>query len=199
MFETGDNDGIDAWLRRHKGARAGLVHSLEAFRPRLIVFTLAVVLLTVAIFRYAVPVLVEVRRVGDAALRAGDDRLRRPLLARWHAARALKLPSRTRRPPYPRNFRSSPPYRKAAPAPTGWSSATAADRPQRLRLPNGQLIVTDDLIKLAEGDDVMVLGVLGHENRPCEYKHTPRRSIAWRRHALILLVPATSAPAYRTS
>ena len=60
VFETVDNDHIDAWLHRHKGAKSGLIHGMEAFRPRLLVFVIAVVLFAIAIYRYAVPALVEV-------------------------------------------------------------------------------------------------------------------------------------------
>ena len=60
VFETADNDGVDVWLRRSKGAKSGWVHGLEAFRPRLLVFVVAVIFLAFAIYRYAVPGLVEV-------------------------------------------------------------------------------------------------------------------------------------------
>ena len=59
-FETRDNDGIDRLLRPYRGPRSGLVHELERFRPRLIVFVALVLALSVGIYRFAVPVLVEV-------------------------------------------------------------------------------------------------------------------------------------------
>ncbi|WP_370677520.1 M48 family metallopeptidase [Pleomorphomonas sp. PLEO] len=175
VFETGDNDGIDAWLRRHKGARAGLIHGLEAFRPRLIVFTLAVVLLTVAIFRYAVPVLVEVavwvtppmvpEMIGSGALSSLDSTLLEP----------SKLPD-------DRKATISQEFQKLAAVSQGGAGAYRLEfrdggpiGPNAFALPNGSLIVTDDLIKLAEGDNVMVLGVLGHEIGHVEHQHTLRQ------------------------
>lgn len=175
VFETGDNDGVDAWLHRYKGAHAGLIHGLEAFRPRLIVFTLAVVLLTVAIFRYAVPVLVEVavwvtppmvpEMIGSGALSSLDSTVLGP----------SKLAD-------DRKATISAEFQKLAAVSEGGAGAYKLEfrdggpiGPNAFALPNGSLIVTDDLIKLAEGDDVMVLGVLGHEIGHVEYKHTLRQ------------------------
>ncbi len=172
VFETGDNDGVDAWLRLRKGARAGLIHGLEAFRPRLIAFTLAVVLLTVAILRYAVPVLVEVavwvtppfvpEMIGASALSSLDGTLLHP----------SKLPD-------DRKAMLSAEFQKLAAVSQGGAGAYRLEfrdggpiGPNAFALPNGSLIVTDDLIKLAGSDDVMVLGVLGHEIGHVEYKHT---------------------------
>lgn len=175
VFETGDNDGVDAWLRQHKGARAGLVHGLEAFRPRLIAFTLAVVLLTVAIFRYAVPVMVEVavwvtppfvpEMIGSGALSSLDGTLLAP--SKLGDDEKAKL---------------SAEFQKLAAVSEGGAGAYKLEfrdggpiGPNAFALPNGSLIVTDDLIKLAGGDDVMVLGVLGHEIGHVEHKHTLRQ------------------------
>ena len=47
-------------LKPYRGPRSGLIHELERFRPRLIVFVVLVVAFAVAIYRFAVPVLVEV-------------------------------------------------------------------------------------------------------------------------------------------
>ncbi len=175
VFETGDNDGVDAWLRQHKGAHTGLIHGLEAFRPRLIAFTLAVVLLTLAIFRYAVPVMVEVavwvtppfvpQMIGAGALSSLDGTLLKP----------SKLPD-------DRKTKLSAEFQKLAAVSEGGADAYKLEfrdggpiGPNAFALPDGSLIVTDDLIRLAEGDDVMVLGVLGHEIGHVEHKHTLRQ------------------------
>ena len=50
-FETRDNDGIDRLLKPYRGPRSGLIHELERFRPRLIVFVVLVVAFSVAIYR----------------------------------------------------------------------------------------------------------------------------------------------------
>lgn len=175
VFETGDNDGVDAWLSQHKGARTGLVHSLEAFRPRLIVFTLAVVLLVMAIFRYAVPVLVEVavwvtppvvpEMIGSGALASLDGTLLHP--SKLAGDRKATL---------------SQEFQKLAAVSEGGAGAYKLEfrdggpiGPNAFALPDGSLIVTDDLIKLAGSDDVMVLGVLGHEIGHVEHQHTLRQ------------------------
>jgi hypothetical protein len=60
LFETTDNDAIDRLLRAKGRRRAGLVHALERFHPRLLLFVAAVFLLSGLVYRYALPVLVEV-------------------------------------------------------------------------------------------------------------------------------------------
>lgn len=175
VFETGDNDGVDAWLRQHKGARTGLIHGLEAFRPRLIAFALAVVLLTLAIFRYAVPVLVEVavwvtppavpEMIGAGALSSLDSTVLGPSKLSDDQKATL-----------------SKEFEKLAAVSEGGAGAYKLEfrdggpiGPNAFALPDGSLIVTDDLIKLADGDTVLLLGVLGHEIGHVEREHSLRQ------------------------
>ena len=46
LFETTDNDAIDGLLFANGRRRAGFVHSLERFHPRLLIFALAVFVLS---------------------------------------------------------------------------------------------------------------------------------------------------------
>lgn len=175
VFETADNDGVDAWLRRHKGARSGLIHGLEAFRPRLIVFTVAVILLAIAIYRLAVPALVEVavlvtppfvpEMIGSGALASLD----RTVLGPSHL-------------PEDEKQAISDGFARLAVASEGGPTAYTLNfrdggsiGPNAFALPDGSLILTDDLVKLADGDREMILGVLGHEIAHVERKHSLRQ------------------------
>ena len=60
QFVTRDNDGADALLQSlGQGRGWHFVHGLEQARPRLAVMVLAVILFAMAIYRYALPALVE--------------------------------------------------------------------------------------------------------------------------------------------
>jgi hypothetical protein len=60
IFETWDNDGVDRYLAMRGKGGAGLVHWLEQFRLRLIVIVLLAFVLGGAVYRWGVPLLVEV-------------------------------------------------------------------------------------------------------------------------------------------
>ena len=59
VFETPDNDLVDAFAARLQ-PRAHLVHLIERFRVHLFVVVFATVVLAVGIYRYAIPVMVNV-------------------------------------------------------------------------------------------------------------------------------------------
>nr|WP_254004820.1 M48 family metallopeptidase [Pleomorphomonas sp. NRK KF1] len=175
VFETADNDGVDAWLRRHRGARSGLIHGLEAFRPRLFVFVVAVILFAFAIYRYAVPALVEVavfatppfvpEMIGSGALASLDRTVLEPSQLPEDEKQAisdgfarLAVASEGGPTAYKLNFRDG-----------------GSIGPNAFALPDGNLILTDDLVKLADGDREMILGVLGHEIAHVERKHSLRQ------------------------
>src|SRR5690606_36293543 len=60
VFETSDNDAIDRLVFVHKGRRAGWIHSLERFHPRLLVIAVLAIAFTFGVYRYALPVLVNI-------------------------------------------------------------------------------------------------------------------------------------------
>lgn len=175
VFETRDNDGIDVWLRQHKGARTGFIHGLEAFRLRLAVFAVAVILFAGLIYRFAVPALVEVavlvtpsfvpEMIGSGVLASLDRTVLSPSHLPEDKKQAIEVGlerlaavSEGGKGAYKLEFRDGGPI-----------------GPNAFALPDGSLIVTDDLVKLADGDQEMVLSVLGHEIGHVEHQHSLRQ------------------------
>lgn len=175
VFETRDNDAIDAFVGRHGGKRAGFVHRLEQFHPRLIAFTLAVVLLAAGIYRYALPAMVEVavlvtppvvpQMIGASALSTLDKTVFKP----------------TTLPEEDRNTISREFAELARRAEGGEAAYKLHFRgggvigPNAFALPDGSLVLTDELVELSGGDRQMVLGVLGHEIAHVEGEHSLRQ------------------------
>jgi len=183
VFETGDNDAVDALIRARSGQYSGLVHQLERFRPRLIVFVALVVGLCFALYRYAVPVLVEVaiavtppvvpKLMSQSVLASLDQVIFEPsalsperqktlsegfaeiaaFAPRGMAALEEKKPAA-----YTLNFRKG-----------GEIGANA------LALPDGTIVLTDELVALADNDDEAILGVLAHEIGHVDHEHSLRQ------------------------
>ncbi|CAN7218815.1 M48 family metallopeptidase [Rhizobium sp. LjRoot30] len=175
LFETRDNDAIDAFVEKRRGRRSGFVHRLEEFHPRLIVFTGLVMLLAAGIYRYALPALVEL-----AVL------LTPPVVPDWMGAGTLSTLDRTTLSPSTlpeadRKRISDGFALLAAKAEGGADAYTLNFRdggyigPNAFALPDGSLILTDQLVELAKGDTDMILGVLGHEIGHVEKKHSLRQ------------------------
>jgi Zn-dependent protease with chaperone function len=175
VFETRDNDGVDTYLRGKRGARSGLLHRLEQFHPRLILMALAVILLATTIYRFAVPALVEVavlvtppfvpELIGSGTLASLDRTILKP----------SELPDGERQ-------AISEGFSKlAAHSKSGQGAYDLYFRdggmigPNAFALPDGSLILTDALVKLANGDREMILGVLGHEIAHVEGEHSLRQ------------------------
>jgi Zn-dependent protease with chaperone function len=195
-FETRDNDGIDRLLRPYRGPRSGLVHELERFRPRLIVFVALVLALSVGIYRFAVPVLVEVavlatppivpQLMSRSLLASLDGTVFEPSGLSQEKQKSLtdgfdKLAALTPRglaaltapdhPAYTLNFRKGGPI-----------------GPNAFALPDGTVILTDELVALANNDE-FVLGVLAHEIGHVEHQHSLRQLYrAAGASALIMLI-----------
>jgi Zn-dependent protease with chaperone function len=175
LFETTDNAAIDNLLRTHGRKRAGLVHGLERFHPRLLVFVVAVFLLSGLVYRYALPVLVEIavavtppvvpRLMSVSTLETLDrtvlgetklDDAKRRAISDGFASIALNS---TRGPSaYTLNFREG-----------------GAIGPNAFALPDGTLIITDELVDLSDGDTEMLVGVLAHEIGHVELEHSLRQ------------------------
>ncbi|MGF9562794.1 M48 family metallopeptidase [Neorhizobium sp. BT27B] len=175
VFETRDNDAIDAFVGRHGGKRSGFVHRLEQFHPRLIAFTLAVILLAVGIYRFALPVMVEVavlvtppvvpQMIGASTLASLD----KTLLSPTELSQEEQSSIRAEFAPLARNARGGEPAYKLL-----FRNARLMG-PNAFALPDGTLVLTDDLVQLAKGDRQMVLGVLGHEIAHVEGDHSLRQ------------------------
>jgi Zn-dependent protease with chaperone function len=182
-FETRDNDAVDRLVRAHRGRRAGLIHQLERFRPRLFVFVVLVVGFSMAIYRFAVPALVELavlatppvvpELMSRSVLISLDQTVFEPtgLSAEKQKAltdgfnqlvalspRGLAALAAPDHPAYTLQFRKGGPI-----------------GPNAFALPDGTVIVTDELVALANNDDELVLGVLAHEIGHVEHQHSLRQ------------------------
>jgi Zn-dependent protease with chaperone function len=181
-FETRDNDAIDRLLLPYRERAGGLVHELERFRPRLILFVVLVIGFAFAIYRFAVPALVEVavlatppivpELMSKSVLASLDGAVFEPTGLPIDKQKALtegfqKLTALTPRglsalntvehPAYTLNFRKG-----------------GAIGPNALALPDGTVVVTDELVALANNDE-LVLGVLAHEIGHVEHEHSLRQ------------------------
>lgn len=174
-FVTGDNDAIDLLLTAHSRNATGWIHELERFHPRLIGFVVLVFLFAALIYRFALPALVEVAVwatppmvsdvMADGTLASldktvlGASRLpptrQKAILDGFH-----KLASFSSRGAkgYELNFRDG-----------GYIG------PNAFALPNGSLVLTDQLVDMAGKDDEMILGVLAHEIGHVEKHHSLRQ------------------------
>ena len=172
-FETDDNDGVDRALAPQGGA--GLIHDLERFRPRLAIFVVLVIALAAGIYRYAVPLLVEVavavtppavpRLLSQSALISLDqavlsestlDAPTRAALSEGFAGLAAETPRGAGG--YKLNFRDG-----------------GSIGPNAFALPDGNLVLTDQLVTMMKDDREAVFGVLAHEIGHVEREHSLRQ------------------------
>lgn len=175
IFETWDNEGIDRYLAARGRGGAGMVHWLEQFRLRLIVIVLLAFALGSAVYRWGVPALVEVvvittppivpQLMGKGTLEALDrttfsptklSEERRRVIADGFARIAAQSPAGAGT--YNLNFRDG-----------------GIIGPNAFALPDGTLVVTDQLVEMAGGDTEMIIGVLAHEIGHVELKHSLRQ------------------------
>ncbi|MBC2771825.1 M48 family metalloprotease [Rhizobium sp. AQ_MP] len=173
LFETEDNDAVDGWLKRH--GKRGFVHELERFHPRLLAIVLAVFLFAGLIYRYAVPALVEVAVLVTP-----------PAVTQWMASGTLlsldqAVFSATALPAARQSEIRSAFNEVAALSSRGVSGYNLNFRqggvigPNAFALPDGTLVITDELIELAEGDMDLIIGVLAHEIGHVEEEHSLRQ------------------------
>ncbi|MBU2327149.1 MAG: M48 family metallopeptidase [Alphaproteobacteria bacterium] len=173
LFETEDNDAVDLWLKRQ--GKSGFVHKLERFHPRLLAFVLAVFLFAGLIYRYAVPALVELAVLVTP-----------PAVTHWMASGTLLSLDQA-------VFDDStlPDARQAEIRAAFNGMADHASRgragynlnfrhggvigPNAFALPDGTLVITDELIELVDGDMDMIIGVLAHEIGHVERDHSLRQ------------------------
>ncbi|OJF99049.1 M48 family metallopeptidase [Pararhizobium antarcticum] len=175
LFETTDNDAIDRWLLRSGRRSTSLVHRLERFHPRLVVLVVATFLLGSLVYRYALPVLVEVAVAVTP-----------PVVPKIMSVSTMETMDRTMLSPSQLNAGkqreiSEDFARIAALSPRGTAGyslnfrAGGAVGPNAFALPDGTLVLTDELVELAAGDDEMIIGVLAHEIGHVELEHSLRQ------------------------
>ncbi|HEV2503969.1 MAG TPA: M48 family metallopeptidase [Mesorhizobium sp.] len=182
VFETADNDGIDALMKPHVGRHAGLIHQLERFHPRLFVFVALAIAFCFALYRFAVPALVEVavlvtppvvpQLMSQSALVSLDKTVfsesglaverQKTLVEKFRQIAAFtpdRIKGDVRQPaPYTLNFRKG-----------------GIIGPNAFALPDGTVVLTDELVELAGQDDEIVLGVLAHEIGHVDHRHSLRQ------------------------
>lgn len=175
LFETSDNDAVDAWLAARRLHRGGLVHELERFHPRLIGLVLAVFLLAGIIYRFALPALVEVAVLVTPP--AVADLMASGTLASLDQA----VFSKSELPEARQNEIRAGFERIAALSSRGAAGYALHFRkggyigPNAFALPDGTLVMTDELVELAGTDTEMLLGVLAHEIGHVERDHSLRQ------------------------
>jgi len=182
VFETGDNDAVDALFQSQTSRFVGLVHQLERFRPRLIVLVALVVGLCVAVYRFAVPALVEAailltppvvpKLMSQSVIASLDQTVfapselppeRRERLLQQFAALAAFAPrgaaalEGNKPAAYTLNFRKG-----------------GVIGPNAFALPDGTIVLTDELASLSD-DDETILGVLAHEIGHVDHEHSLRQ------------------------
>ncbi len=175
VFETHDNDAIDAYLSDRGEARVSLAHRLEVVRPRMIAFAIAAIVLASTVYRYALPFLVEVavwatppmvpEMIGTGTLQALDGAVLKPsqlsadMRARLEQSFArISAYAEGGADRYKLNFRDG-----------------GAIGPNAFALPDGNLILTDQLVALVGDDTEMIVAVLAHEIGHVEHKHSLRQ------------------------
>jgi Zn-dependent protease with chaperone function len=168
-----DSAAWDAWARA-SGRDDGLVVRMQQSWRSVLVSIVVLALLLVALYlrgipwmaRAAVPLIPATvdERLGDAALEAVDKELMKPTAlpaaeqARLRAAlaRAVAALPRETVPAYRLVFRKS------------------RVGPNAFALPGGTVVLTDQLVELASGDEAMIVGVLAHELGHLRYRHGMR-------------------------
>ncbi|QND53097.1 M48 family metallopeptidase [Phyllobacterium sp. 628] len=174
-FETADNDAIDALVASNRGSRAGWVHRAERVHPRLLLFVFLTFIFAFSIYRFAVPALVEVavlvtppvvpELMSKGALQTLDTTT--------FSTTALSAEERSKL--------SDGFARLTAKSDLGASHFDLLFRqggligPNAFALPDGTVVITDELVKLADGDTEMLLGVLAHEIGHVELNHSLRQ------------------------
>ena len=175
MFETPDNDAIDGLLKAHKADRTGWIAELEQFRPRLIGFVVLVFLLAGLIYRYALPALVEVAVLVTP-----------PVVPQWLSAGTLASLDQTMLSPSQLSVTEQKAIRDGFDKIAAFSTRGTAGYnlnfrdggiigPNAFALPDGTLVITDQLIRMAGCDTEMILGVLAHESGLVEVEHSLRQ------------------------
>lgn len=183
VFETSDNDTVDTLVRPHRKKNFGFIHSLERFHPRLVVLAALVVAFCFALYRFALPVLVEVAIVvtppvvpqllSQGALVSLDETFFEPTKLSDERQKALSDQFARITTLTPRGMAALRPS-EDTPAYTLNFRGGGSIGPNAFALPDGTVVLTDELVELAN-DDEMVLGVLAHEIGHVDHQHSLRQ------------------------
>ena len=175
VFETSDNTAIDHLMTRQGRHFWNHIHGLEQFHPRLIGFVAIIVLLAYLIYQFTLPLLVEVAvwitpsvvpemmaagtlKTLDASV-MGPSSLTKELQTKIETGfEKLVSVANHGELKFKLNFRNG-----------------GAIGPNAFALPDGNIILTDQLVALAPSDVEMLYGVLAHEIGHVEMKHSLRQ------------------------
>lgn len=180
-----DAGAWDAWARRVGLSESGVVKAQQSWRGAALAVLLLIVV-AAAGYQWGVPWAARAalaaipasvdRTVGDAVLSSFDDNLLLPSavpLARQDALRSALAQALQRAQPqgplpsYDLRFHDSPrvPSRRGNVTRLG---------PNAFALPGGVVVVTDEMLRLLEGRDDVLIGVLGHELGHVQRRHGMR-------------------------
>ncbi|MFE0014635.1 M48 family metallopeptidase [Mesorhizobium sp. NPDC059054] len=182
VFETADNDGIDDLMKPHVSRHFDLIHQLEQFRPRLILFIVLAVAFCFALYRFAVPALVEIavlvtppvvpQMMSQSALVSLDKTVFHESALNPERQKALSDKFAQIAALTPSSAKSA--FGPAAPHTLNFRKGGIIG-PNAFALPDGTVVLTDELVELAGQDDEMILGVLAHEIGHVVRQHSLRQ------------------------
>jgi Zn-dependent protease with chaperone function len=175
VFETPDNDAVDALMVVAKGSRAGWIHRAERFHPRLIIFAILAILFIVGIYRFALPALVELAVAVTP-----------PVVPALMAKGTLQTLDATTFDTTTLSTDEQLKLRQGFERLTAQSGLEAGKfslefrqggliGPNAFALPDGTVVITDELVKFADGDAELLLGILAHEIGHVELEHSLRQ------------------------
>lgn len=157
-----DADAWDAWVRSAGRTESLVVRAQQSWRW-VAASVLALVLSTAGLYLWGVPWLARVavaaipssvdQAIGESALNALDGDLLRPSALPAEQRQRLGLAFDRAVAALPAG--TAPPYRVL------FRSGKLG--PNAFALPGGTLVMTDALVRLVDGDEAMIIGVLGHE------------------------------------
>lgn len=172
LFETGEHAALDA-LNPSRAAMG--LHGAEAFRPRLIGFVALTMLAAFVVWRYGLALLVSAavwitppqfaRVIDDQTLTVFDRVMLQPTTL--DAAEQARL-----RADFDRLTEALAPSEAHTPLRLEFRSGPMG--PNAFAMPGGTIILTDDLVRLADDPD-MVAGVMGHEIGHVTHRHSLRQ------------------------
>ena len=175
----------DAWARRVGLPESAVVKAQQSWRGVALAVLLLVGVLAAG-YQWGVPWLARAalvaipesvdRTVGDAVLRSFDDSLLLPSAvpsARQEALRTAFAQAVARMQPKGQQITYELRFHNSPRVPSRRGQATRLG-PNAFALPGGVVIVTDEMLKLLEGRDDVLMGVLGHELGHVQRRHGMR-------------------------
>lgn len=185
VFETFDNDGVDALVREHLGAGRNWVYAFERRMAAVAVATLAVVAAGVAFAVFGIPALArsaafavspeQAAMIGAGTLEFLDTEMSESdLLEEDRVRLGARFAEIT------------------ADAPPGYDFELVFRRggsfgANAFALPSGTVVLTDELVDLAQHEDEIV-GVLAHEVGHVVHRHGLRHAIQGSALAFVIVV-----------